>query len=101
MGVELEVDTTRVELLDLPGVKATGFVVNEVVGPLGTAGETVAESVTVLDSPRLPRLMVVLLALPATTLREVGFTAIVKLPTTTMLMIMECLSAPLAPITVT
>ena len=89
------------ELLNFPRVRGTGLTVNDAVGALGTVGEIVAERRTLLDKPRLPRLTVALIELPATTLPATGFTAMVKLPTTVMDKTTECLRVPLMPVTVT
>lgn len=101
LGVELVVETRMVELLNLPGVRGTGFTVKEVDGPLVTVGVTVALIKTLPGSPRLPRVIVVFAELPATTLMEDGFAERVKLPRTVMLRVTECFRAPLAPATVT
>ena len=90
-----------VELLNLPGVRGTGFTVKEVDGSLVTVGVTVALIRTLPDSPRLPRVIVAFAELPATTLMEDGFTETVKLPRTVMIRVTECFRAPLAPVTVT
>ena len=99
-GVELVVLTVRVVLLNFPGVRGTGLMVKEKVGPLLTMGETVVDRRALPDKPRLPRVTVELLELPATMLMEEGFAEIVKLPTTTMLRVTECFRLPLVPVTV-
>ncbi len=90
----------RLELLDLPGVRATGLTLNETVGPLATTGDTEAESETALDSPKLLRMMVELTELPAATLPEAGLARMVKFPITVRVMLTECISVPLVPLTV-
>ena len=100
MGVELEVVTMRVELLSFPGVRGTGLMVNEAVGALVTEGETAVESRTPVESPRLPSVIVVFVEPPAVTPPEVGLELMVKLPTTVIAKVTECLRAPVVAATV-
>ncbi len=102
MAFEVNADAViiRVELLDLPGVRATGFTLNETVGPLATTGRTEKESETVLDRPKLLRMIVELTELPATTLPEAGLASMVKFPMTVRDTLTECISVPLVPLSV-
>lgn len=100
-GVELLVKMNRVELLNFPGVIGTRLTLKDVVGPLLIVGETVAVSETLLETPRLPRITVVLPEPPAATPPDIGATLIVKSPVTVMFNTTKCFRAPLAPVTVT
>ncbi len=80
----------RTEVPVPPAVSATGFTLNEVVGPPVTTGETLAASETPPVKPRLLSVMVDVAELPATILEGVAApAAMVKSGVTVMVTVAE------------
>jgi hypothetical protein len=99
-GVDFVVETTSVELLVPPAVRATVTGLNEAVGPPAATGVIEAERFAPVVRPELPSSIVDDPLVPATMLPLEGTVAIVKFPVTITLSIVECRMLPLVAVIV-